>query len=168
MNSLVTASATVTTATITWNTSEPTSGQVDFGINQDYVSSQADSNFTNSHSVQLTGLLGNTLYHYQITSTDTTGNVTTSTDLTFMTVKIVAVAAGGNHTCAITSSGIIKCWGFNREGQVGDGTTTNRHTPVDVAGLTNGVIAITAGGAHTCVLTTAGGITNQFISKASL
>ncbi|MBI5097025.1 MAG: carboxypeptidase regulatory-like domain-containing protein, partial [Nitrospirae bacterium] len=156
----ITATATVTTATITWHTSEPTYGQVEFGLNQDYGSIQADSNFTTSHSVQLTGLLGNSLYHYRIISTDIADNVTTSTDLTFMTVKITAISGRGSHSCAITSSGVVKCWGFNRDGQIGDGSTTNRHAPVDVVGLSDGVIAVSAGGsgAHTCVLTAAGGV----------
>lgn len=68
-----------------------------------------------------------------------------------------AVAAGYGHACALMSTGRVKCWGGNDNGQLGDGTTTRRLDPVDVAGLA-GVRAITAYVSQTCAVTGAGAV----------
>jgi alpha-tubulin suppressor-like RCC1 family protein len=79
-------------------------------------------------------------------------------DVVGMSSDVVSVAAGGSHTCALSATGGVKCWGDNAYGQVGDGTTTRRYEPVDVAGLTSGVVGISADSRFTCALTASGGI----------
>ena len=65
----------------------------------------------------------------------------------------VAVAIGGEYgeACVIVSGG-AKCWGKNELGQVGDGSTTNRPSAMDVSGLSSGVTAITHGDGFACAV----------------
>lgn len=70
----------------------------------------------------------------------------------------LALTAGGQHSCALTDAGGVKCWGRNDFGQLGDGTNTNRTAPVEVAGLTGSVSAVSAGHMHTCAVMTTGSV----------
>jgi len=65
------------------------------------------------------------------------------------TMKIVA---GLLHTCAMTGAGVLKCWGLNAYGMLGDGTTDNRSRPVFPKGLHTGVADVDTGGIHTCAV----------------
>jgi alpha-tubulin suppressor-like RCC1 family protein len=66
-----------------------------------------------------------------------------------------AVAAGDSHACAVRNDGTVWCWGRNDFGQLGDGTVTDRLTPVQVQMIT-GAIAVAAGGVSSCALLKSG------------
>jgi alpha-tubulin suppressor-like RCC1 family protein len=60
-----------------------------------------------------------------------------------------------SFSLALKVDGTVAAWGANDQGQLGDGTTTNRHAPVKVANL-SGIKAIDSGAAHSLALTTSG------------
>lgn len=72
-----------------------------------------------------------------------------------------AIAVGGGHTCALLAGGLVKCWGWNLDGQLGLGHTESRGreagdmgdnlAPVQL-GAGKVAAAITAGRDHTCAL----------------
>ncbi len=61
------------------------------------------------------------------------------------------VGLGALHTCAVTDSGTVRCWGNNDFGQLGNGTRATSSTPTPVSGLV-GVQQLAAGAQHTCAL----------------
>jgi alpha-tubulin suppressor-like RCC1 family protein len=62
------------------------------------------------------------------------------------------ISSGADFTCALTSSGGVKCWGSNIVGQLANGTTVGRATPGDVANLGGRATAVSAGSLHACAL----------------
>ncbi len=68
-----------------------------------------------------------------------------------------SVAVDGAHTCAITAASQLFCWGYNAQGQIGDGTTTDRATPVRISSNTD-FASVRVGGNHSCAITNAGAL----------
>ncbi|HUL94966.1 MAG TPA: hypothetical protein VLT89_03085 [Usitatibacter sp.] len=65
---------------------------------------------------------------------------------------VVAVSQGDSHTVALKDDGTVWGWGANSFGQLGDGTTKYRSSPVQVSGLAD-VVGVSAGGSFTVAVT---------------
>ncbi len=79
-------------------------------------------------------------------------------DVKGLSAGVTAIGVGTSHTCAVTMEGGVKCWGNNSFGQLGDNTTIVRHEPVDVVGLSSGVVAVALGFDHTCAVLKTGAV----------
>lgn len=102
--------------------------------------------------------------HAQIRSSDETGAIGHSYPIPVLIdglatgVKMVAAASGSDHTCVITASGGVKCWGDDSVGQLGTGvpyTDNRKHEsakPVDVKDLSANVLSISVGDVSSCAL----------------
>jgi len=66
-----------------------------------------------------------------------------------------SVSAGRFHTLAIKADGTLWAWGYNGSGQLGDGTTTNRLSPVQIGTATNWA-SVSAGVGHSVAVRTDG------------
>jgi alpha-tubulin suppressor-like RCC1 family protein len=109
----------------------------------------------NAHSCAL--LSDNTVWcwgqnNYGQLGNGLTANVATPVKVSGIT-DAVEITASGDYSCArlsiLSSDGKIECWGFNADGQLGNGRTDNSSVPVFVSGITKAA-AIAAGSTHSC------------------
>ena len=71
---------------------------------------------------------------------------------------VTSVSAGEYHSCALLKDGTIKCWGYNRNGQIGVGSSENSiSTPTAVSGITTAT-SLGVGMSHTCAVLLSGGV----------
>ncbi len=73
--------------------------------------------------------------------------------------NVAEISAGAVTTCALLTDRTVKCWGYNSQGELGNGTTISSSTPVPVKGnagtsAISDATQISAGGNHTCTLLT--------------
>lgn len=80
---------------------------------------------------------------------------TAPVDVVGLSSGVLDIKSGISHTCALLSTGGVKCWGLNGSGQLGNNSTLSSNVPVDVSGLTAGVSKIYTGGNYSCALLTA-------------
>jgi len=87
-----------------------------------------------------------------------TTDFTTAVTVSGLSGPVTALAAGYGHTCALTSSGEVQCWGWNVTGQLGNSSTTDSTRPVTVVGLSGAATAVVAGTTHTCAVISPGAV----------
>ena len=87
------------------------------------------------------GQLGNGVF-----ATSTRPVAVSAADLAFR-----SISAGEVHTCGVTTTSVIYCWGENGFGQLGDGSTTTSAVPVKVS-HTLAFRSVSAGARYTCAV----------------
>ena len=123
-----------TTAAVTWTTDEQSTSKVEYGLTTAYGNTMENPLFVINHSVILTGLSENALYHYRVTSVDIFGNGTTTTDRTFTTKGTSSIVSDGFNLPALDT----RVWTFVNP--LGDGAQMMTGTQL--------AISVPAGAAH--------------------
>jgi alpha-tubulin suppressor-like RCC1 family protein len=114
--------------------------------------------------------VGGTVYCWGANTSGATGQGTSAGNTTYATqvagiANAVYISVGSYTTCTVIDDGTasdnigsVTCWGRNANGQVGDGTTTDRTSPIaNIGGITN-AIAVANAGSTTCALLSTGSI----------
>jgi hypothetical protein len=87
ISDITTASTTQTSTRVLWDTDEPATSQVEYGVNTFYGASTTLATSTvTSHEQELSGLTPGTVYHFRVHSKDAAGNHAVSADQTFTTL----------------------------------------------------------------------------------
>ena len=90
--SSIASSTTQSTASISFATNESATSSVNYGISASYGAASSSPSFATSASFNLSGLAAGTLYHFRISASDASGNLATSSDLTFTTAALAVTA----------------------------------------------------------------------------
>lgn len=137
-------------AVISWTTNEPSTGQVEYGKTAAYESQTSiDGSLVTNHAISLSGLSGNTLYHYRVKSVDASANLATGSDHTFSTVNVDTVAPAISAMAAgnIGPSGAVITWLTDKPAtsqvEYGLGASYGQQSTVDSGLLTIHSITIT-------------------------
>ena len=95
-------------------------------------------------------------YHLRITAKNSFGfKVSKEILVTPYSLGLQALALGKGHTCGLISGG-VKCWGYNRDGELGNGNALNSLKPVQTIPGASGVTFIESGAYHTCAIVNEG------------
>lgn len=83
---------------------------------------------------------------------NSTANSSIPVQVSGLETGVSTIKGGFRHTCALTTSGAAKCWGYNNVGQLGNNSTTNSPIPVQVTNLTSGTSKIGLSEGHVCAV----------------
>jgi alpha-tubulin suppressor-like RCC1 family protein len=78
-------------------------------------------------------------------------------DVVGLDAPVRSISTSSSHTCAVTVPGALMCWGWNGQGQLGDGKRRSSAIPVAVSGLSHGVASVSTEPFGTCAITDTGG-----------
>src|SRR5438876_11047112 len=69
--------------------------------------------------------------------------------------SLIAMSGGLLHTCAVTTTTHVYCWGWNRDGEIGDGSTADRPYAIQIS-PSRTFSVVTSGGGHSCAVEAGG------------
>ena len=75
-------------ATLSWQTNGAANSTIEYGTTSSYGSASSDALMVTNHSITLSGLSSNTIYHFQLVSANLAGDMYSSTDSTFQTLAL--------------------------------------------------------------------------------
>ena len=142
----VTASTVgINSATITWTTDEPTTGEINYGLTTGHGDNASSTALVTNHNFTLSNLTPNSTYHYSVSSVDASGNGASASSLTFQTLVDPNVpppggggGGGGNNTGGSSSSGGGSGGPHSNSSNTGAGSATGvgSSTPIAPATIT--------------------------------
>ena len=155
---------------LTWtdNSTDETGFKLDWSADGTNWYSLASLGANVTQYTDSSGVAAGSTYYYRVYSYNAYGNsgFSNAVSITITSGTTGAwtssfLGAGGYHTCAVTSTGGVKCWGDNGNGQLGNGSSSGPQTcndgtnsvacsmtPVDVSTLSSGIAKVASGGYH--------------------
>ncbi|MCB1030693.1 MAG: DUF4214 domain-containing protein [Acidimicrobiales bacterium] len=162
----VTATAGNAQVSLSWGAPGSNGGSTIIGyVITPYIGAAAQSpTYTTGSSTTrvVTGLTNGTAYTFKVAALNGVGTGAQSSSSSTVTPTAPALAAkaisvGDTHSCAVLTSGSVRCWGDNSQGQLGNGSNAASLTPKAVSSITNAK-SVSAGSSHTCAVLTTGAV----------
>ena len=118
------------------------SGVSSVGLGVDHSCAVLDNGSAKCWGKNYSGQLGN----------GSVANSNIPVDVTAFTGQASKIGGGLGHTCIVSSAGEFQCWGSNKQGQLGNGSTLDSLTAVDTSGMSDNVTSVSPGYNHTCAI----------------